>query len=103
MSDSLPFPEANLSPLERERRLDEIRREAETRGQLHVVGTRPAGAPFPKATAESGYYGIPLLKEPPWTWEIPLYFFVGGAVGAAAVIGAIVDSTGADHELVRQA
>jgi hypothetical protein len=44
-----------------------------------------------------------LLKQPPWTWEIPLYFFVGGAAGAAAVIGAIADYTGADRELVQHA
>ena len=44
-----------------------------------------------------------MLKEPPWTWEIPLYFFVGGAAGAAAVIGAIADYTGADRKLVRDA
>ena len=87
----------------REQRLDEIRREAERRGKLQVVGTRPAGAPFPQASPETGYYGIPLLKEPPWTWEIPLYFFVGGAAGAAAVIGAIADYTGADRELVQHA
>lgn len=97
-----------LRPMEpfdspRERRLDEIRREAETHGRLQVVGKRPAGAPFPQASPETGYYGIPVLKEPPWTWEIPLYFFVGGAAGAAAVIGAIADYTGADRELVRHA
>jgi hypothetical protein len=102
MSDSVPRP---MEPFDspRERRLDQIRREAETRGRLQVVGKRPAGAPFPQASPESGYYGIPLLKEPPWTWEIPLYFFVGGAAGAAAVIGAIADYTGADRELVRHA
>jgi hypothetical protein len=88
---------------QREARLGEIRREAERRGQLHVVGARPEGAPFPKATAETGYYGIPLLKEPPWTWEIPLYFFVGGAAGAAAVVSAIADYTGADRKLVQDA
>ena len=44
-----------------------------------------------------------MLKQPPWTWEIPLYFFVGGAAGAAAVIGAIADYTGADRELVQHA
>jgi len=96
-----------LRPMEpsdsRERRLDEIRREAEAHRQLHVVGKRPAGAPFPQASPENGYYGIPLLKQPPWTWEVPLYFFVGGAAGAAAVIGAIADYTGADRELVRHA
>lgn len=100
MSDSLPA--TDRAGLEREQRLDEIRRQAEE-GRLRVVGQRPAGAPFPQASAENGYYQIPLLKEPPWTWEIPLYFFVGGAAGAAAVIGAIADYTGADRELVRDA
>src|SRR5436853_599451 len=102
MSD--PVPLGDLVPgLERERRLAEIRREAERRGKLDVVGGRPPGAPFPQATPETGYYKIPLLKEPPWKWEIPLYFFVGGAAGAAAVVGALADYTGVDRKLVKHA
>ena len=31
---------------------------------------------------------VPLLKAPVWTWEVPAYFFVGGAAGTAAVIAA---------------
>ena len=27
------------------------------------------------------YYGLPVLKEPVWTWEVPAYFYVGGAAG----------------------
>lgn len=103
MSDSFPLHELDKTEIQRERRLDQIRQEAERVGHLQVVGARPAGAPFPQATAENGYYRIPLLKQPPWTWEIPLYFFVGGASGAAAVIGAIADYTGADRELVKHA
>ena len=34
------------------------------------------------ATAE-GYYGRPALKPPVWTWEVPLYFFVGGIAGTS--------------------
>jgi len=74
--------------LERERRLHEIRQQAEKRGVVKEMGARPAGAPFPVASAEAGYYGVPLLKEPQWTWEIPIYFFLGGAAGSASVIGA---------------
>lgn len=87
----------------REQRLLELRREAELRGQVKTGGIRPAGAPFPQASSETGYYGIPLLKEPAWTYEVPLYFFVGGAAGAAAVMGAIAAYTGADRKLVRDA
>jgi Polysulphide reductase, NrfD len=88
---------------EREQRLVDLRNEAEREGRVQAPGIRPAGAPFPMASPETGYYGIPLLKQPPWTWEIPLYFFVGGAAGAAAVIGAIASSSGADRKLVRDA
>src|SRR5262252_785597 len=102
MSNPLPGPHPS-GDLQREQRLTEIRRQADQQGRLQIVGARPAGAPFPQASPETGYYQIPLLKEPPWTWEIPLYFFVGGAAGAAAVIGAIADYTGADRELVRDA
>ena len=86
-----------------ERRLFEIRHEAESKGIVTGKGTRPSGAPFPVASVETGYYGIPLLKEPAWTWEIPLYFFVGGAAGASAVVGAIASYTGADRKIVRDA
>lgn len=96
-------PSAAEVDADRELKLIEIRREAEQRGAVAGKGVRPAGAPFPMASPETGYYGIPLLKEPAWTWEIPLYFFVGGAAGAAAVMGAIADYTGADRKLVRDA
>lgn len=92
-------PKAPIS----EARLLEIRREAERRGIVISPGARPGGAPFPVASPETGYYGIPLLKKPGWTWEIPVYFFVGGAAGAAAVIGAMANWTGADRRLVRDA
>jgi hypothetical protein len=89
--------------LQRELRLVELRREAESRGKIGVRGIRPEGAPFPKASPETGYYGIPLLKPPQWTHEIPLYFFVGGAAGAAAVVSAIGHYVGVDRKLVRDA
>jgi formate-dependent nitrite reductase membrane component NrfD len=37
---------------------------------------------------EPTYYGRPLLKEPVWIWAVPVYFYVGGTAGAAAVLGA---------------
>ncbi len=86
-----------------ERRLEDIRREAECIGRVEAKGVRAVGAPFPQATAENGYYGLPLLKEPVWTWEVPAYFFVGGMGGAAAVVGAAAQLSGADRELVRDA
>jgi hypothetical protein len=70
-----------------ESRLEALREEATRTGEAKGGGVVPSGAPFPRPSNERGYYGIPLLKEPTWTWQVPLYFFVGGAAGASAVIG----------------
>ncbi len=85
----------------REDKLLAIRAEAIRNGRVDAVGIHPAGAPFPKASPATGYYGLPLLKQPPWNWQIPLYFFVGGAAGSAAVIGAAARWVGNDPDLVR--
>lgn len=71
----------------KESRLDEIREEAARRGRVEA----------------KNYYNLPLLKKPVWTWEVPTYFFVGGAAGASAVIAAAAQVTGADRRLVRDA
>jgi len=42
------------------------------------------------------YYDRPVIKEPVWIWTVPLYFFVGGAGGAAAVLGAVAQLFGGD-------
>ncbi len=86
-----------------ERRLSELRNEAEHRGLVTGTGVKPAGSPFPRASEETGYYGIHMLKEPQWTWEIPLYFFVGGVAGSSAVIAAMADWVGDDFELAKHA
>jgi len=49
------------------------------------------------------YYDLPILKPPVWTWEVPAYFFVGGAAGASAVIALAAQLTGGDRKLVREA
>jgi formate-dependent nitrite reductase membrane component NrfD len=58
--------------------------------------------PDPSENAEH-YYGAALLKPPVWTWEVPAYFFVGGAAGTAALIGAVARRAGASDALVRDA
>lgn len=87
----------------REQRLEEIRKEAERHGVVPGKSFTPAGAPIPRASEHTGYYGLPLLKEPQWKWEIPLYFFIGGAAGSSAVIGAMADWVGDDYELAQHA
>jgi formate-dependent nitrite reductase membrane component NrfD len=75
----------------REERLDELKQAARA----------AQSAPRPKAPA--GYYGRPIVKPPVWTWEIPLYFFVGGTAGMSAVIALACVATHENLELARAA
>ncbi len=85
-----------------EKRLNEIREQAAL-GKLDAKGIRPSGSPFPEASAEHGYYGLPIVKAPVWTWEVPVYFFAGGAAGASSVIALAAQLSGASRALVRDA
>jgi polysulfide reductase-like protein len=46
------------------------------------------------------YYGRPVLKEPVWKTEIPLYFFTGGLGGASSVLSLVARVSG--NELLAQ-
>jgi formate-dependent nitrite reductase membrane component NrfD len=35
---------------------------------------------------QRGYYGSPVLKEPVWTPEVPVYFWLGGLAGMSALL-----------------
>lgn len=93
----------STQPIDREARLAQIKNEAQRTGMVSGSGIAPAGAPIPRASEQTGYYGIPMLKQPQWSWEIPLYFFVGGAAGSASVIGAMADWIGDDYQLAQDA
>lgn len=67
-----------------EDRIDQLREEARASGAVNAHGSAIEGGPIPR---KLGYYGEPVVRPPVWTWEIPLYFFVGGCGGMAAVIG----------------
>ena len=90
-----------------ERRLDELRQEALANGRVDGRGVDIAGSPLPVGAVKSGrnnghvrdlsqatqsgsgkpgYFGLAALKQPVWTWEISVYFFVGGLSGMAAVV-----------------
>jgi hypothetical protein len=101
----VPLPElpGRVPDSQSERRLTALRREAAQSGVVSGKGVLPQGAPFPQASPTTGYYGVPLLKEPQWHPEVPLYFFVGGAAGASAVIADMASWLGDDRELVRSA
>jgi len=101
----VPLPDlpGRVPDSQSERQLTALRREAAQSGMVTGKGVLPQGAPFPQASPTTGYYGVPLLKEPQWNPEVPLYFFVGGAAGASAVIANMARWLGNDRELVRSA
>ncbi len=66
-----------------ESRFDQLREEAWQKGLVSGDGVDVAGGPIPRKT---GYYGQPVVRPPVWTWEIPVYFFVGGLGGMSAII-----------------
>lgn len=50
------------------------------------------------------YREAPIVKPPVWTWEIPVYFFIGGVAGVAAVVAAAAHfSGGTNAALARDA
>lgn len=92
-------------PRATEERLDEIRRAAldaaPAPGAEHR-GSAPSPSSSPASTQES-YYGLPVLKKPVWTWEVPLYFFLGGIAGVSACIGLGAQLSHGDPALIRAA
>jgi hypothetical protein len=66
-----------------ESRLEQLREEAWQRGVASGRGVDVAGGPIPR---KAGYYGQPVVRPPVWTWEIPIYFFVGGLGGMSSLI-----------------
>lgn len=62
------------------------RERREPLGRLHGT-TEPA----------TTYYGQPMIKRPTWKWFIPLYFFIGGVAGGAALIGGLADLFGGER------
>ncbi|MGE5359360.1 MAG: NrfD/PsrC family molybdoenzyme membrane anchor subunit [Bacteroidales bacterium] len=111
----MPAPVIEQADEAKERRLDEIKRQAAETGRVEAPGIRPMGSPFPVtpegvavsampgASAAEGYYGLPLLKQPAWIWTVPLYLFVGGAAGGASVIAAASRWTEEDRTLAEHA
>ena len=94
---------SKTKPKATEERLEEIRESARRVAPPpppDIAVKTAVGAVNP---AETGYYGLPLLKPPTWTWEVPLYFFLGGISGTSACIAIAAQIFGAPMNLIRMA
>ncbi|NYD99695.1 formate-dependent nitrite reductase membrane component NrfD [Kineosphaera limosa] len=50
----------------------------------------------------SSYYGRPIVKPAPWSWEIPAYLYLGGLAAGSALVASGAEMTGR-RELQRNA
>ncbi|HEX3820389.1 MAG TPA: NrfD/PsrC family molybdoenzyme membrane anchor subunit [Candidatus Sulfotelmatobacter sp.] len=86
---------ASSTPKATEERLQQIR-QAAAEGHLHADSQT-----HPRIQGHDSYYGLPALKPPTWTWEVPLYFFLGGISGVSSSIALAAQIFGADPALIR--
>lgn len=86
-------------PKATEERLDELRRTATEAANLSSPA--PAPAETPNTAGQDSYYNLPALKAPVWTWEVPLYFFIGGIAGVSACIAFAAQLFHAAFPLIR--
>jgi hypothetical protein len=78
-----------------------IRNEANSTGKVVTgAGQAHANANVAIPGAED-YYNLPVLKPPTWTWEVPLYFFVGGIAGMSSLIAFVGHLFHADPRMIR--
>lgn len=90
-----------VRPKASEDRLDAIRNEAGSTGKV-VTGAGQAHANANAAIpGAENYYNLPVLKPPTWTWEVPLYFFVGGIAGMSSLIAFVGHLFHADPRMIR--
>jgi hypothetical protein len=88
-----------VKPKMTEERLEEIRKAA---GETSKEALAPQESTRKlSAQGEQSYYGLPALKAPVWTWEVPLYFFLGGIAGLSACVAFAAQSFRSDPALIR--
>ena len=80
-----------------EERLDEIRTAASESTKATETIQHPSGS----RSLEGTYYSLPALKAPPWTWQVPLYFFIGGIAGMSGCIAFIAQLFRSEAGLIR--
>jgi hypothetical protein len=67
------------------------------------VSRRPdLGTTTAARDASGSSYGRPIIKQPTWTPEIPLYLYAGGLAGASAGLALVYESEG-QHAAARRA
>ncbi len=87
-----------IATLEGEAAQQQVTREDE---HLKEIAPSPWNRMPEVAGTDTTYYDRPVLKQPVWSIDIPIYYFLGGAAGAALTLGAAMQAAAPDrsHEL----
>ena len=48
--------------------------------------------------SRQGYYDYPVVRKPVWTWEVPVYFWLGGMAGGAYLTATAAELFGDDDD-----
>jgi DMSO reductase anchor subunit len=67
-----------------------------------LTAAPPRGTQRHSPPPGDSYYGHPIIKEPTWSWEIPVYFVTGGVSGISSGLSFAARVSG-NHELARRA
>lgn len=59
--------------------------------------------PSDRSDGPETYYGLPIVKAPPWGWPVPTYIVLGGVSGASAALAAATQFDPAATRLVTAA
>src|ERR687889_866941 len=72
--------------------MDDVRQATPQEGDGRVqTSHHPRTSPGREA---SDYYGIPPIKEHTWTWEVPVYFWLGGIGAGSHLISTVAQLLG---------
>ena len=76
-----------------------------TQSNGHVGNGRPETSHHPETDPkrkDKGYYGIPPIKHAHWTWQIPVYFWIGGIGAGTHLFSTVAQLLGHEDEAMKR-
>lgn len=66
--------------------------------QSHSPSGETSPSPSGGGQGGGGYYDYPVVRKPVWTWEVPVYFWLGGIAGGAFLTSSAAGLFGDDDD-----
>jgi formate-dependent nitrite reductase membrane component NrfD len=77
-----------------------------TRDRVQQTDVRAETSHHPEADSrrpDNNYYGIPPIKRAHWTWQIPVYFWLGGIGAGTQLFATVAQLLGHEDEALKRA